>query len=50
MPAASNPCGGLRRARLALGLEPLVEIAGDRGEQRLDLAVEEMVVAFPLTT
>src|SRR5207247_7778979 len=32
-------------ARLALGLEPLVEIAADCLHQRIDLAVEEMISA-----
>src|SRR5712691_10815317 len=36
---------GSSRARLALGLETLVEIAADRLHQRLDLAVEEMIGA-----
>src|SRR5712691_5680241 len=35
----------LRGARLALGLEPLVEIGADRLHQRIDLAVEEVVGA-----
>src|SRR5262249_39895068 len=37
--------GGSRRARLALGLQALVEINTDRLHQRIDLAVEEMIGA-----
>src|SRR5262249_56112968 len=36
---------GSRRARLALGLQALVEISADRLHQSIDLAVEEMIGA-----
>ncbi len=37
---------GLLRSRLALRLQPLVEIGADRSKQRFDLSVKEMIGAL----